>query len=155
MYHSFRKGQFELGFDRTTGVIKSIRHHSFPLEFAANEKNTPHIDVLDSRWLGDLILSVKKAGAIKRYATSLSGHYKAVNFSEKIEVVYDKLSGQDQKFVDAGLIQTFKINNDILQWGIVIRNNEKNSIEIGEFGIPFPVNNFYKGSLKRNYMKKG
>lgn len=154
MYQFYRKDGFNLGFDRINGVIKSIKHPDFPLEFAANEKNTPHIDVSDSRWLGDLILSIKKAGNISRHATSLSGKYRNIDFTENVNVVYKFLTDQNQNHIDVELLQNFKVNENILNWNITIKNNEKGNIEIGEFGIPFPVNNFYKGLPQNQLYEK-
>jgi len=143
--YKFSKKKFTVGFDKESGVIKSLNNTQNGIEYIANEINIPKIDVKNSRWFGDLIFGVKKTNQIEKYFTSISDKFRRVHFSEKVVVKYERLLSEAGEVLELSVTEEFEIKEEEIIWEIIIRNLEENSIEIGEFAIPVPFNNYYKG----------
>ena len=154
MIRFLKNDNFIVGFDPEKGVIKSLKHADHDLEFAANEDNSPHLNVPGSRWFGDLIFSVRHKNQIQKYYTSISGKHRKLYFSDSIKVKYSKITSPDGNDLDLKVTKKFYCNKKGFQWEIILQNCTGSDIEIGEFGIPFAFNNLYKGLPQKQLYEK-
>jgi hypothetical protein len=156
-------GDMIVAFDRRYGSISSITKKGDPLatNFIGNEKNTPGVDVSNSRWTGDLVTHVWEVndtnpahrnwsprsnfvlkGKWRSELTGRSGDIRRVSFdAETFAVNYEGTSKNEDAIRSFSLAMKYRRGEGhSLLWDVELRNVTDQILELGDLGFPLMVN---------------
>lgn len=132
----------------SNGDITSLKltGDNFPTNYVMNATNAPNQNTADHQWLGELMFTYRlNNGAWTKAWTSQSGDARTQSQSgNAVNIVY-------QNSANAEGIRNFRVNesyslvNDYLLWQIQVTNTSTQTLEIGDFGLPLPFNEFWTG----------
>lgn len=130
----------------TNGEITSLKltGDTYPTNYVMNATNAPNQNTADHQWAGELMFKYRLGtGAWTEALTSKSSDARTVTQSgSTITVSY-------QNSTNASGIKNFKVDesyslaSDYLKWQITVTNTSAQTLEIGDFGLPLPFNEFF------------
>ena len=143
----------------TRGSVTRLSNPQDPLDtnFTLSPSSAPEFDIADSRWLGDVLLSVKQQSPDARaqyLSTGLSRSKSHVHSrSNAIHVDYPALSGTQGSAVPIALRIKYALNGlgDELRMEIEIINTGDVACEIEDLGLPFTMNSLWQDTQEKIY----
>lgn len=135
----------------TTGDFGEITNlqivgDSFPTNYVMNAGNAPQQNTSDHQWLGELMFTYRlNNGAWTTAWSSRSADGRTVSRNgSTINVTYQN-SGNAQGIRNFKVDESYALVNDYLRWSITVTNTSGQSLEIGDFGLPLPFNEYWSG----------
>ncbi|MHA7967632.1 DUF5695 domain-containing protein [Paenibacillus sp. CAU 1782] len=136
-------------FDVTTGnhgEISSLRiiGDSFPTNYVMNGTNAPNQNTADHQWVGELMFTYRvNNGAWTKAYTSKSADVRVQNQSgSTINLTYQN-SANAEGIRNFRLNQSYSLVGDHLLWSMTVTNTGTGTLEIGDWGLPLPFNEFW------------
>ncbi|MEI2395768.1 DUF5695 domain-containing protein, partial [Paenibacillus phytohabitans] len=132
----------------TNGDITSLKltGDNFPTNYVMNATNAPNQNTADHQWLGELMFTYRlNNGAWTKALTNKSADGRTQSQTgNTVNIIY-------QNSANAEGIRNFRVNesysllSDYLLWQIQVTNTSTQTLEIGDFGLPLPFNEFWTG----------
>jgi hypothetical protein len=132
----------------TNGEITSLQlvGDAFPTNYVMNGTNAPNQNTADHQWLGELMFTYKLGnGAWTKGWTSKSADGRTQSQSGNTVTVTYQNSTNAEGIKNFKVVETYSLVNDYLLWQINVTNTSTQNIEIGDFGLPLPFNEFWTG----------
>ncbi|HVT09665.1 MAG TPA: DUF5695 domain-containing protein, partial [Polyangia bacterium] len=130
----------------TNGEISSLQltGDTFPTNYVLNATNAPGQNTADHAWVGELMFTYRLgSGAWTTALTSQSADVRAIApGSNSIAVTYQG-SANAKGIRDFKVVETYALANDYLSWQITVTNTGSQALEIGDFGLPLPFNEYW------------
>jgi hypothetical protein len=128
------------------GEISSLRltGDAFPTNYVMNRSNAPTQDTADHEWVGELIFSYRiNGGAWTSALTNQSSDVRKIaKNGNAVSVSYEN-SSSPSGVRNFKLVETYSLVDDYLYWEIAVTNTGTQSLEIGDFGLPLPFNEYW------------
>lgn len=153
---------FDVAFDPKSGTIQELTnpldHHK--TNFVVSAKHAPKLDVQDSRFLGDLVLHVKRkdeeSGATM--TTGLSSDTRTIHdHGASVTIAYTGHSQNDGGLHGLALTTSFGLagpSGNILDWTIKITNTSSEDLEVEDLGLPLLMNSYWGNDQTSNYEQR-
>lgn len=111
-----------------------------------NSSNAPKQNTSDHQWLGELMFTYRLGnGAWTRAWTSNSADARQITSSgNSVQVAYQN-SSNHQGIRNFILHETYSLVNDYLHWQMKVTNSSNQTLEIGDWGLPLPFNEYWSG----------
>lgn len=148
---------FTVDIDEETGGIFKLSNpgDEYGTNYVMNPTIKPEFDVDDSRWTGDVKLTVKKGDSDYYPAlTSWSDDTRKVSRrDDAVTVSYESPSAGKYGIKDFALRETYRLNEEgnQLNWSINIQNTADETIEIADLGLPLLMNSWWNTSQEGIY----
>ncbi|MGO4950079.1 DUF5695 domain-containing protein [Paenibacillus sp. DRB1-1] len=130
------------------GDLSSLRlvGDTFNTNYVMNSSNAPKQNTADHQWLGELMFTYRLGnGAWTRAWTSNSADARQVTSSgNSVQVAYQN-SSNNQGIRNFILHETYSLVNDYLHWQMKVTNTSNQTLEIGDWGLPLPFNEYWSG----------
>jgi len=130
------------------GEIASLKltGDAFPTEYVLNATNAPGQATADHQWVGELLFSYRLGeGAWRSASTNQSEDVRqVVSTADTVTVTYEN-SQQANGIKDFKVVETYALASDGLSWSITVTNTSGQSLQLGDFGLPLPFNEFWFG----------
>ncbi|MFD1179431.1 DUF5695 domain-containing protein [Paenibacillus puldeungensis] len=119
---------------------------SFPTNYVMNKTNAPQQNTTDHQWLGELMFTYRlNNGAWTTAWTNRSADARTQSKSgSTINVTYQN-SSNAQGIRNFRVNESYALENDYLRWSITVTNTSSQTLEIGDFGLPLPFNEYWSG----------
>ena len=143
---------FSVAIDPKSGTVFKLMHTNdhYATNYVINKTQQPELDIEDSRWVGDLVFRYRQSGETKwrDASTGMSNDIRNIlpdqtESPEQITVEYSGNSQSEKGIRDFSLIETFRVEKDVLKWKICLRNKTAKTLEIGDLGLPLLFNSHY------------
>ncbi|WP_019909535.1 DUF5695 domain-containing protein [Paenibacillus sp. HW567] len=132
----------------SNGDISSLKltGDNFPTNYVMNASNAPNQNTADHQWLGELMFTYRlNNGAWTKAWTSKSADARTQSQSgSSVNIVYQN-SGNAEGIRNFRVNESYSLVNDYLLWQIQVTNTSSQTLEIGDFGLPLPFNEFWTG----------
>lgn len=132
----------------TNGEISSltIAGDSFATNYVMNGTNAPNQNTSDHQWLGELMFTYRLgSGAWTKAWTSKSADARTQSQSGSTVNVSYQNSANAEGIRNFKVDQSYSLASDYLRWQITVTNTSTQTLEIGDFGLPLPFNEFWSG----------
>nr|WP_233566685.1 DUF5695 domain-containing protein [Cohnella endophytica] len=132
----------------SNGEITSLQlvGDSFPTNYVMNATNAPNQNTADHQWLGELMFKYRLGtGAWTNGWTSKSADGRTQSQSGNTVTVTYQNSANTDGIKNFKVVETYSLVNDYLLWSINVTNTSTQTLEIGDFGLPLPFNEFWSG----------
>jgi hypothetical protein len=165
-------GRMVVEFDKRTGALFSLteKQGRFNTNYIGNPENVRGANPADAFWIGNIISTVwefkspevplvlipsfsfKPSGTWRQESTGLSADIRKVSFDGKtLQVEYVGRSANEGGLRSYDLKMAYAFDADgALVWTIEIRNTTGRPLEVGEFGIPFTINDDYQSVREKS-----
>jgi MYXO-CTERM domain-containing protein len=130
----------------SNGEISSLQltGDAFPTNYVLNAKNAPGQNTSDHEWVGELMFTYRlNGGAWTTALTNQSSDVRAITSGPDSVTVTYQSSGNAKGVKNFKLTETYALVNDYLSWQITVTNASAQSMEIGDFGLPLPFNEYW------------
>ncbi len=145
--YSLSNGTFQVT-TGSSGEISSLKltGDNFPTEYVLNGANAPNQNTSDHQWLGELMFTYRLGtGAWTQGWTSKSADARTQSQSgSTVNITYQN-SSNAQGIRNFRVDESYSLVSDYLQWQIKVTNTSSQQMEIGDFGLPLPFNEFWTG----------
>jgi hypothetical protein len=132
----------------SNGDITSLKiaGDNFPTNYVMNASNAPNQNTTDHQWLGELMFTYRlNNGAWTKAWTSKSSDGRTQSQSgNTVNVIYQN-SSNAEGIRNFRVNETYSLVSDYLLWQIQVTNTSTQTLEIGDFGLPLPFNEFWTG----------
>jgi hypothetical protein len=131
------------------GEISSLQltGDAFPTNYVMNATNAPGQDTSDHEWVGELMFTYRLAGGAWTTAlTNQSTDARQIMSSPTAVTVTYQGSANSKGIRNFKLVETYALVDDYLSWQIAVTNTGTQALEIGDFGLPLPFNEFWFGN---------
>ncbi|HXU62693.1 MAG TPA: DUF5695 domain-containing protein, partial [Polyangia bacterium] len=132
----------------SNGEISSLQltGDAFPTNYVMNATNAPGQNTADHEWVGELMFTYRLgSGAWMPALTSQSGDVRVVaQGNSSISVTYQG-SANSKGIQNFKLVETYALVDDFLSWQITVTNTSAQTLELGDFGLPLPFNEYWFG----------
>lgn len=117
---------------------------AFPTNYVMNASNARGQNTADHEWAGELMFTYRLgSGAWTPALTNQSGDVRAISQgTSSISVTYQG-SANAKGIQNFKLVETYALVNDYLSWQITVTNTSSQMLEIGDFGLPLPFNEYW------------
>lgn len=118
----------------------------FPTNYVMNASNAPNQNTSDHQWLGELMFTYRlDNGAWTKAWTnkSASGRKMSQN-GNSVTVTYEN-AADSEGIRNFKVAETYSLVDDYLYWQINVTNTSGRNLEIGDFGLPAPFNEYWSG----------
>ncbi|MEV8064846.1 DUF5695 domain-containing protein [Streptomyces sp. NPDC085995] len=137
---------FNVGISRATGGIYQFSNPTdtaYLTNYVLNPQLRPGFDINDSRWFGDIVLTVNDAARV----TSLSDDIRTVTRSgDEVKVVYSGTAANTYGIRGFDLTLSYKLSGaSALDWTITLTNTSGTQLEVQDLGIPMLMNSWWDG----------
>jgi len=165
-------GRMVTEFDKRTGALFSLteKQGRFNTNYIGNPENVRSTNFADSFWTGNIVSTVwelkspevplalipsfsfKPSGTWRQESTGRSADIRKVSFDGKtLQVEYVGRSANEGGLRSYDLKMAYAFDADgALVWTIEIRNTTGRPLEVGEFGIPFTINDDYQSVREKS-----
>ncbi|XID96125.1 DUF5695 domain-containing protein [Paenibacillaceae bacterium WGS1546] len=130
----------------THGEIESLRivGDQYPTNYVMNGANAPNQNTADHQWVGELMFTYRlNNGAWTRAWTSKSADARVQSQSgNTVNVTYQN-SANAEGIRNFRLNQSYSLVGDHLLWSMTVTNTSNQTLEIGDWGLPLPFNEFW------------
>lgn len=158
---ALRGGGMVATFDRRLGILHGLTrdHDPFSTNFVGNSENTRGVEVGDTHWTGDLVMTVWETngaawdrercaqvpGKWVAETTLASADTRQVSFDgQAFTVRYAGRSRQAGGIRSVAVAMTYRFSPEgALRWEISLTNPSDRPLELGELAIPLRVNDDY------------
>ncbi|HEX7057655.1 MAG TPA: DUF5695 domain-containing protein, partial [Bacilli bacterium] len=147
----FAYSMSDANFSVTTGAngeINSLRisGDTFPTNYVMNPTNAPKQNTSDHQWLGELMFTYRlNNGAWTKAWTNKSGDVRVQSQSgNTVNITYQN-SGNAEGIRNFRVDESYSLANGSLRWQIKVTNTSSQTLEIGDFGLPLPFNEYWTG----------
>lgn len=148
---ALQSSRFDVTVDEATGGVFRLvdpqdRYHT---NYLLNPENRPNFVVDDSRWLGDMVFSVKAAGdaAARPAVTGLSDDIRTVSSDGAgVTVKYAGTAANPYGIKGFTLTQRYALtgaDNSQLSWTFTLTNTTGSPLEFLDVGLPLPMNSWW------------
>jgi len=130
----------------SNGEISSLQltGDAFPTNYVLNATNAPGQNTSDHAWVGELMFTCRlNGGAWTTALTNQSSDVRAITSGANSVTVTYQNSANAKGVKNFKLIETYALVNDYLSWQITVTNTSSQSMEIGDFGLPLPFNEYW------------
>lgn len=132
----------------SNGDITSLKlaGDNYPTNYVMNATNAPNQNTADHQWLGELMFTYRlNNGAWTKAWTSKSADARTQNQTgNTVNVVYQN-SANTEGIRNFRVNESYSLVSDYLLWQIQVTNTSTQTLEIGDFGLPLPFNEFWTG----------
>lgn len=119
---------------------------SFPTNYVMNASNAPQQNTSEHQWLGELMFTYRLnngAWTTAWSSRSADGRTQSQNGST-VNVTYQN-SSNAQGIRNFKVDESYSLVSDYLRWSITVTNTSGQPLEIGDFGLPLPFNEYWSG----------
>jgi hypothetical protein len=133
----------------SNGEISSLQlaGDSFATNYVMNATNASQQNTSGHEWLGELMFKYR-LGTTTTWSTALTQSSSDVRTQSQsgntVTVTYQN-STATNGVKNLKVVETYSLVNDYLQWSIAVTNTTTQSMEIGDFGLPLPFNEYWSG----------
>ncbi|WP_027629345.1 DUF5695 domain-containing protein [Ruminiclostridium cellobioparum] len=130
------------------GEISSLKltGDTFPTNYVMNTVNAPKQNTAGHQWFGELMFKYRLgSGAWTTATTNKSADVRSQSQSGNTVTVTYQNSGNASGIKNFKVVETYSLVNDYLLWSINVTNTSSQTLEIGDFGLPLPFNEFWTG----------
>ncbi|GIP18467.1 hypothetical protein J40TS1_41090 [Paenibacillus montaniterrae] len=116
----------------------------FPTNYVMNGSNAPPQNTSEHQWVGELMFTYRlNNGAWQEAWTSKSAGARTQSQSgNTVNITYQN-SSNSQGIRNFRVDQSYQLQADHLRWEIKVTNTSNQSLEIGDFGLPLPFNEYW------------
>jgi len=132
----------------THGEISSLKltGDTYPTDYVMNAINAPNQNTADHQWLGELMFTYRLGtGAWNTAWTSKSADGRTQSQSGNTVTVSYQNSSNSNGIRNFKVDETYSLTGGALQWSIKVTNTSTQTLEIGDFGLPLPFNEYWSG----------
>nr|WP_246183198.1 DUF5695 domain-containing protein [Paenibacillus methanolicus] len=132
----------------TNGEITSLQltGDTYPTNYVMNGTNAPNQNTADHQWLGELMFTYKLgSGAWTHAWTSKSADVRVQSQSGNTVTVTYQNSANTGGIKNFKVVETYALASGALEWKITVTNTSSQTLEIGDFGLPLPFNEYWSG----------
>lgn len=117
---------------------------SFPTNYVMNATNAPQQNTSDHQWVGELMFTYRLGnGAWTKAWTNRSADGRTQNQSgNTVNITYQN-SNSAEGIRNFKVDESYALQNDHLRWSITVTNTSNQTLEIGDFGLPLPFNEYW------------
>jgi hypothetical protein len=133
----------------SNGEISSLQltGDAFPTNYVMNAANAPGQNTADHEWVGELMFTYRVAGGAWATAlTNQSGDARRIAAGQDAVTVTYQGSANAKGIRDFKVVETYALSGDHLSWQIAVTNTGTEALEIGDFGLPLPFNEYWFGN---------
>ena len=130
----------------TNGEISSLQltGDAFPTNYVLNATNAPGQNTTDHEWVGELMFNYRLGtGAWTQALTNQSADVRAITSGTNSVTVTYQSSANAKGVKNFKLVETYALVNDYLSWQITVTNTSTQTMEMGDFGLPLPFNEYW------------
>ncbi len=130
----------------TNGEISSLQltGDTFPTNYVLNATNAPGQNTSDHEWVGELMFNYRLGtGAWTQALTNQSADVRAITSGTNSVTVTYQSSANAKGVKNFKLTETYALVNDYLSWQITVTNTSTQTMEMGDFGLPLPFNEYW------------
>lgn len=119
---------------------------SFPTNYVMNATNAPQQNTSDHLWVGELMFKYRLgSGAWTTAWTNRSADGRTQNQSgNTVNITYQN-SNNAEGIRNFKVDESYALQSDHLRWSITVTNTSNQTLEIGDFGLPLPFNEYWSG----------
>jgi hypothetical protein len=143
--YTLSNGTFEVS-TGTHGELNGLRivGDSFPTNYVMNGTNAPNQNTADHQWVGELMFTYRlNNGAWTKAWTNKSSDVRVQSQSgNTVNITYQN-SSNAEGIRNFRLNQSYSLVNDYLLWSMTVTNTSNQTLEIGDWGLPLPFNEFW------------
>jgi len=132
----------------TNGEITSIQlvGDTFPTNYVMNATNAPQQNTSDHQWVGELMFKYRLGtGAWQTALTQSSSDGRTQSQSGNTATITYQNSTNANGVKNFKVVETYSLVDDYIRWGIEVTNTSSQTLEIGDFGLPLPFNEYWSG----------
>ena len=112
-----------------------------------NATNAPGQNSSDHEWVGELMFNYRLGtGAWTPALTNQSADVRVITPGTNSVTVTYQNSANAKGIKNFKLVETYALVNDYLSWQITVTNTSTSTMEIGDFGLPLPFNEYWFAS---------
>jgi MYXO-CTERM domain-containing protein len=129
----------------SNGEITSLQlaGDNFPTNYVMNSTNAASQNTADHYWFGELMFTYRLGGgAWTTVLTNSSADGRTIAQSGSTVTVTYQNSANANGIKSFKVVETYSLVNDYLSWQIAVTNTSTQSLEIGDFGLPLPFNEY-------------
>nr|WP_246061781.1 DUF5695 domain-containing protein [Paenibacillus oralis] len=117
---------------------------SFPTNYVMNATNAPQQNTSDHQWVGELMFTYRLgSGSWTKAWTNRSADGRTQNQSgNTVNITYQN-SSNAEGIRNFKVDESYALQNDHLRWSITVTNTSNQTLEIGDFGLPLPFNEYW------------
>jgi len=130
----------------TNGEISSLQltGDAFPTNYVMNVTNAPGQNTTDHEWVGELMFNYRLGtGAWTAALTNQSADVRTITAGTNSVTVTYQSSANAKGVKNFKLVETYALVNDYLSWQITVTNTSTQTMEMGDFGLPLPFNEYW------------
>ncbi|MBB6690561.1 S-layer homology domain-containing protein [Cohnella xylanilytica] len=119
---------------------------TFPTEYVMNPSNTKKQNTPDHQWLGELMFTYRIDGGAwtKAWSNKSADGRKIAKNGSEITVTYENAS-DPEGIRNFKVVETYALVDDYVKWSVAVFNTSGKTLEIGDFGLPMPFNEYWTG----------
>ncbi len=129
------------------GEISSLQltGDAFPTNYVMNATNAVGQNTADHEWVGELMFTYRLNGGTWTTAlTNQSTDARSITSSASAITVTYQGSANARGVKNFKVVETYALVADYLSWKITVTNTSTQTLEIGDFGLPLPFNQYWK-----------
>lgn len=117
---------------------------SFPTNYVMNATNAPQQNTSDHQWVGELMFTYRLgSGAWTKAWTNRSADGRTQSQSgNTVNITYQN-SSNAEGIRNFKVDESYALQSDHLRWSITVTNTSNQTLEIGDFGLPLPFNEYW------------
>ncbi|MFD1124864.1 DUF5695 domain-containing protein [Lentilactobacillus raoultii] len=131
-----------------------LQNDAFDTNYVMNTKDNPKQNNAAHEWMGELMFRTKTGDANasmpweKEYTSQTPVSTRHISLNGKtVQVTYDPTSnanGKNDGIKNLQIVETYTLDNSgHLHWNINLKNPTKQTITVGDFGLPMPFREFW------------
>jgi hypothetical protein len=130
------------------GEVNSLQivNDAFPTNYVLNGSNGPKgfASSADHEWVGELMFQYRLgSGAWTQALTNKSGDVRQTQATaSSVTVTYQNASNANG-IRNFKVVETYSLQNSYLSWQIAVTNTSSQTVELGDFGLPLPFNEYW------------
>jgi hypothetical protein len=134
------------------GDIYSLKlvNDAFPTNYVMNAASAANQNTPDHEWMGELMFKYRLADADGNFAgdytsalTNQSGDVRLISQNSSGVTVNYANSAAAQGIKNFNLTEKYSLVNDAFVWSITVTNTSTQKLELGDFGLPLPFNEYW------------
>ncbi|MFY1674539.1 DUF5695 domain-containing protein [Plantactinospora sp. WMMB334] len=145
---------FNVQVESSTGGVYQLSNPSDPYRtnYVINPTSRPAFNVNDSRWLGDMVFSVRRGAATTSTSmnTALSDDTRTVTSgANSITVAYSGAAAHANGINGFSLTEAYSLggaSNNQLNWTMKLRNTSAGPIEFRDIGLPLLMDGYWRSN---------
>ncbi len=131
----------------SNGEISSLQltDDAFPTNYVMNATNAVGQNTADHEWVGELMFTYRLNGGTWTTAlTNQSSDARTITPGTNAITVTYQNSANAKGVKNFKVVETYALVADYLSWKITVTNTSTQTLELGDFGLPLPFNQYWK-----------